>query len=201
MGVGRARKKGSRADPLDWKVALEGRKEGMEKKQGNWAKESEPNKLKAMASGNRPRSAWVTTWTLRVRQGTAARHNVTLLGPRLVRWLMAANCRGCYWRRQGPSAVGSEEFNNEREGMTRTHFGYFFFLLCLVSGTLLPGLCCWDFAAGGDSFFFLFLSSRLFVRALPREKKKRHHARDKKKKEARALPPPRGCSQDDWKLL
>lgn len=94
--------------------------------------------------------------------------------PRLLLETAGSNC-GCQRR------IQQLEGTNHQDSLW-----LLFFVLCLVSGTLLPGLCCWDFAAGGDSFFFLFLSSRLFVRALPREKKKKGTTPEIKKKKKRS---------------
>lgn len=94
--------------------------------------------------------------------------------PRLLLETAGSNC-GCQRR------IQQLEGRNDQDSLW-----LLFFVLCLVSGTLLPGLCCWDFAAGGDSFFFLFLSSRLFVRALPREKKKKGTTPEIKKKKKRS---------------
>lgn len=95
--------------------------------------------------------------------------------PRLLLETAGSNC-GCQRR------IQQLEGRNDQDSLW-----LLFFVLCLVSGTLLPGLCCWDFAAGGDSFFFLFLSSRLFVRALPREKKKKGTTPEIKKKKKKKL--------------
>lgn len=103
--------------------------------------------------------------------------------PRLLLETAGSNC-GCQRR------IQQLEGRNDQDSLW-----LLFFVLCLVSGTLLPGLCCWDFAAGGDSFFFLFLSSRLFVRALPREKKKKGttpEIKKKKKKRSSGTPTAQG---------